>query len=67
MFKIQYSHDKFRWFDYGADAVKPGTLFPTMEEAQQIFKNILSSYIGLIQFLRIVDKEGCEVVEPCRL
>jgi len=62
-FKVQYSHDKVRWYGYGADATRPPTSFDTLEAAGEVFNLIVSSYMGLLKHVRIVDSAGDVVKE----
>jgi len=62
-YEVQYSHDKVRWYGYGADATRPPTSYDTLEVAEEIFDLLVSSYAGLMKYVRIVDGAGGVVKE----
>lgn len=60
MYKIQYSHDGIKWFNYGFDAKHRGAqLFQSIEEAEQCYERF--TRVPTFSFARIVDDEGGEV------
>lgn len=64
-YRIQYSHDKEKWFDFGP-SIDEGCipiLFPSVERCREIIRTILlSTYAGHPWYQRILT-EGGEVVE----
>lgn len=63
MYKIQYTHNQVKWFDFGADATKTATTFNTIDEAAKQFDHIINRYFGLFSVSRIVDLETNEIVK----
>lgn len=65
LYRIQYSHDKKRWIDYGpstAEGCIP-ILFPSIRRCREICNNCLgSTYGGHRWYQRILTQAG-EVVE----
>lgn len=59
---IQYSHDRQKWFDFGADAVKSAQIF-SLEEGEWIFAYIHKNYFGLHHWLRMVSFDNKVVLK----
>lgn len=46
MWKVEYSHDGVRWFEYGADASHSGHIFTDMSLAESMAESLISTKLA---------------------